>query len=185
MSEKRKGIFRSLFGRGLATRPASAPSTPRSAPASMLELDRSMLDAKLDENWTACIDFGTALSKIVMVRRHEPGATTTEYVRPLRSALVQCQDSRPSCALRLFLSCRSEFTSVSAHLLSTRTTELIIGDVSNRRNTTSARLISSSWRHPQVRQKIPRNASRASICSCSCWASLFSDSTARCALGMI
>jgi hypothetical protein len=163
MSEKRKGIFRSLFGRGSATRPASAPSTPRSAPASMLELDRSMLDAKLDDNWAACIDFGTALSKIVMVRRHEPGATGRS-----RSALFQCQDSRPSRALRRFISCRSEFTSVSARLLSTRTTELIIDDVSNRRNTTSARLINSSWRHPQVRQKIPRNSSLASICSCFC-----------------
>jgi len=38
----------------------------------------------VDENWTACIDFGTAFSKIVMVRRHETGATTTEHVRPLQ-----------------------------------------------------------------------------------------------------
>jgi hypothetical protein len=38
----------------------------------------------VDDNWTACIDFGTAFSKIVMVRRHETGATTTEHVRPLQ-----------------------------------------------------------------------------------------------------
>ena len=38
----------------------------------------------MDDNWTACIDFGTAFSKIVMVRHHETGATTTEHVRPLQ-----------------------------------------------------------------------------------------------------
>jgi molecular chaperone HscA len=58
-------------------------ATP-SAPSTALKLDRSLLDAEVDENWTACIDFGTAFSKIVMVRRHETGATTTEHVRPLQ-----------------------------------------------------------------------------------------------------
>jgi len=83
MSEERKGIF----GRLLRPRPADQPaSVTRTTPsgASATRLDRSLLDAEVDDNWTACIDFGTAFSKIVMVRRHETGATATEHVRPLQ-----------------------------------------------------------------------------------------------------
>jgi hypothetical protein len=62
-----------------------APSTRRSsAHGKPLELDRSILDAGVDDNWTACIDFGTAFSKIVMVQRHTPGTTTVGHVRPLQ-----------------------------------------------------------------------------------------------------
>src|SRR5499427_3090236 len=83
MSEERKGIF----GRLLRPRPADQPaSVTRTTPsgASATRLDCSLLDAEVDDNWTACIDFGTAFSKIVIVRRHETGATTTEHVRPLQ-----------------------------------------------------------------------------------------------------
>src|SRR5262249_42562578 len=83
MSKERKGIFGKLFGPREASRPTS-PGKPASAPPPKLKLDRSMLEAEVDENWTACIDFGTAFSKIVMVQRHEPGATTTKHVRPLQ-----------------------------------------------------------------------------------------------------
>jgi hypothetical protein len=87
MSEERKGIF----GRLLRPRPANQPPASHTTPAratasapSTLKLDRSLLDGEVDDNWTACIDFGTAFSKIVMVRRHEAGALTTEHVRPLQ-----------------------------------------------------------------------------------------------------
>ena len=88
MGKERKGIF----GRWLRPRPATEltstrptpASAPAPAPATTLRLDRRLLEAAVDENWTACIDFGTAFSKIVMVRRHEPGATAARYVRPLR-----------------------------------------------------------------------------------------------------
>jgi len=88
MSTERKSIFGRLLRPKPAAEPASSPSKPASArpsaPATTLQLDRSLLDAEVDDNWTACIDFGTAFSKIVMVRRHEAGATTTEHVRPLQ-----------------------------------------------------------------------------------------------------
>jgi len=86
MSTERK----SIFGRFLRPKPAEQPAenpdnsqpapggTPRAAPTITASgLDCSLLDAEVDDNWTACIDFGTAFSKIVMVRRHETGATTT------------------------------------------------------------------------------------------------------------
>ena len=88
MSEKRKGLFGRMFRPRPSTPLASAPPTRPSATDAptpkTLQLNRSLLDAEVDENWTACIDFGTAFSKIVMVRRHEPGTTAAQYVRPLR-----------------------------------------------------------------------------------------------------
>ena len=84
MSEERKGIFGRLLRPRPADQPASSHTTHARAAASTLKLDRSLLDAEVDDNWTACIDFGTAFSKIVMVRRHDAGATTTEHVRPLQ-----------------------------------------------------------------------------------------------------
>jgi hypothetical protein len=93
MSTERK----SIFGRFLRPRPAEQPAenpdhaqpTPAGAPRTASTtaasgLDCSLLDAEVDDDWTACIDFGTAFSKIVMVRHHETGATTTEHVRPLQ-----------------------------------------------------------------------------------------------------
>jgi len=89
MSTERK----SIFGRFLRPKPAEQPDPPQPAHAGAPRavprtaasgLDCSLLDAEVDDNWTACIDFGTAFSKIVMVRRHETGATTTEHVRPLQ-----------------------------------------------------------------------------------------------------
>jgi hypothetical protein len=84
MSKERKG--KRLFQGWPATRPApqSSASANASARPSKVKLDRSMLDTKIEDNWTACIDFGTAFSKVVMVRRHEPGMTKAEYVRPLQ-----------------------------------------------------------------------------------------------------
>jgi hypothetical protein len=84
MSEERKGIFSRLLRPRHADQPPSSHTTPAHATASTLKLDRSLLDAEVDDNWTACIDFGTAFSKIVMVRHHEAGALTTEHVRPLQ-----------------------------------------------------------------------------------------------------
>src|SRR5215813_4268150 len=84
MSEERKGIFGRLLRPRPADQPASSHTTHARAAPSTLKLDRSLLDAEVDDNWTACIDFGTAFSKIVMVRRHDAGATTTEHVRPLQ-----------------------------------------------------------------------------------------------------
>lgn len=84
MSEERKGIFGRLLRPRHADQPPSSHTTPARATASALKLDRSLLDAEVDDSWTACIDFGTAFSKIVMVRRHEAGALTTEHVRPLQ-----------------------------------------------------------------------------------------------------
>ena len=93
MSTERK----SIFGRFLRPKPAEQPAenpdhsqpTPGGAPRptptiTASGLDCSLLDAEVDDDWTACIDFGTAFSKIVMVRLHETGATTTEHVRPLQ-----------------------------------------------------------------------------------------------------
>jgi molecular chaperone HscA len=37
-----------------------------------------------DKNWLACIDFGTALSKMCIVQRHGAGTTKSDHVRPLR-----------------------------------------------------------------------------------------------------
>jgi hypothetical protein len=87
MSEERKGIFGRLLRPKPADQPVSSHTTPARATASApstLKLDRAFLDAEVDDNWTACIDFGTAFSKIVMVRRHDTGETTTEHVRPLQ-----------------------------------------------------------------------------------------------------
>ena len=50
-------------------------------------LDLSLLTTKPDPNWLACVDFGTALSKICIVRRHEPGTTSTQHIRPLEIGL--------------------------------------------------------------------------------------------------
>src|SRR5262245_39092695 len=87
MSEERKGIFGRLLRPRPADQPASSHTTPARATSSApstLKLDRTLLDAEVDDNWTACIDFGTAFSKIVMVRRHDAGEITTEHVRPLQ-----------------------------------------------------------------------------------------------------
>jgi hypothetical protein len=68
------------------------------------ELDQSLLDARVDDNWTACIDFGTAFSKIVMVRRHEPGTTKTEHVRPLQLGPVSSPGFSPlMCPSALYI----------------------------------------------------------------------------------
>jgi hypothetical protein len=91
MSTERKSIFGRIFRPKPSEQPAekSDQPAPAGAPRPALTratsgLDCSLLDAEVDDNWTACIDFGTAFSKIVMVRRHETGATTTEHVRPLQ-----------------------------------------------------------------------------------------------------
>ncbi len=60
-------------------------STRRSsAQRETLELDQSILDAGVDDAWTACVDFGTAFSKVVMVQHHKQGTTTAGHVRPLQ-----------------------------------------------------------------------------------------------------
>ena len=93
MSKERTSIFGRFLRPKPAEQPAEQPATSQPAPASAPRLvptkaarglDCSLLDAEVDDNWTACIDFGTAFSKIVMVQRHETGATTTEHVRPLQ-----------------------------------------------------------------------------------------------------
>ena len=88
MGKERKGVRGGLLRIRPAAQPPSTAFTPASAlasaPTAKSKLDRSLLDAKVDDNWTACIDFGTAFSKIAMVRFHETGTTTTEHVRPLQ-----------------------------------------------------------------------------------------------------
>ena len=54
---------------------------PTARPAS---LDLGLLRTAPDEDWLGCIDFGTAFSKICVVRRHAAGETEPEDVHPLR-----------------------------------------------------------------------------------------------------
>lgn len=77
MSKKRWGIIDRIFGQGersLSTTITASKQQP---------LDLSLLTTKPDPKWLACVDFGTALSKICIVRRHKLGATTPQDIRPL------------------------------------------------------------------------------------------------------
>src|SRR5262249_26444489 len=94
MSKERTSIFGRFLRPKPAEQPAEKPASSEPAPASATRpaptkaargLDCSLLDAEVDDSWTACIDFGTAFSKIVMVRRHETGAPTPEHARPLQT----------------------------------------------------------------------------------------------------
>jgi molecular chaperone HscA len=79
MSKKRWGVFGRLFGQG--ERSLSATTTAQQP------LNLSLLNTKPDPNCLACVDFGTALSKICIVRRHRPGTTTAEHICPLEIGL--------------------------------------------------------------------------------------------------
>ncbi len=69
-----------------------------------LELDLRILDAGVDDNWTACIDFGTAFSKVVMVQRHKRGTTTIGHVRPLQIGPVASTGFSPlMCPSALYI----------------------------------------------------------------------------------
>lgn len=79
MSDKKRNLIDILLGkRAAGARPAAAPAA---APAA---LDLTLLRTPPDPGWLACVDFGTAFSKICVVRRHEAGNTTLDHVRPLR-----------------------------------------------------------------------------------------------------
>ena len=77
MSKKRWGIIDRLLGQGERS-VSTTTTTPTQQP-----LDLSLLTTRPDPNWLACIDFGTALSKFCIVRRHKLGATTPQDIRPL------------------------------------------------------------------------------------------------------
>lgn len=49
----------------------------------------SLLTARRDPNWIACIDFGTALSKIVIVKAVDQGDLLPEHIKPLAVAIRQ------------------------------------------------------------------------------------------------
>ena len=78
MSKRRWGVLNRFFPPS-GDRPLS---TTKQQP-----LDLSLLTTKPDPNWLACVDFGTALSKICIVRRHKPGTTSTHHIRPLEIGL--------------------------------------------------------------------------------------------------
>jgi hypothetical protein len=46
----------------------------------------ALLTASRDPNWIACIDFGTALSKLVMVKAVDRGDLQPEHIKPLAVA---------------------------------------------------------------------------------------------------
>jgi molecular chaperone DnaK (HSP70) len=83
MRKKRWGVIGQLFGKG--ERSLSTTATNQQP------LDLSLLTNKPDRNWLACVDFGTALSKICIVRRHKPGTPAAPHFRPLEIGL-QVQD---------------------------------------------------------------------------------------------
>lgn len=81
MTDKKKRSWIDILrGKGAPGAPQPAPSAP-SGPAA---LDLSLLRTPPDRDWLACVDFGTAFSKICLVRRHGAGMTKAEHVRPLR-----------------------------------------------------------------------------------------------------
>jgi molecular chaperone HscA len=89
VSKKPGSFVRFLFGKASNT-PSAAGSVPpepqgqQEAAGSPLTLDLSLLRVQPNKDWLACVDFGTALSKICMVRRHQPGTATSNDVKALR-----------------------------------------------------------------------------------------------------
>lgn len=79
----KSGFFSSIFRKG-----DGHPPTPTRVARS---LDLSLLKRMPNTDDVACVDFGTALSKICIVRSHKPGATTTNDVRPLQIGLQATQ----------------------------------------------------------------------------------------------
>jgi molecular chaperone DnaK (HSP70) len=68
---------------GLVDLLPGASGEPPLGRASQQSLDLSLLTTKPEPNWLACVDFGTALSKICIVRRHKPGTISPQHIRPL------------------------------------------------------------------------------------------------------
>src|SRR5262249_61892626 len=78
MRKRRLGVLDRLFGPS-GDRPCSI-TTHQSR-------DLGILTTKADPNWLACVDFGTALSKICIVRRHKRGTTSMQHIHPLEIGL--------------------------------------------------------------------------------------------------
>ena len=79
MSNKRKSWIDAIFGGDRRSSGSSGGHPSQGA----IQLDLGLLTAAPDPKWLACVDFGTGLSKICLVRRHEPGKTTSSDVLPL------------------------------------------------------------------------------------------------------